>query len=296
MTSLPFYHIDVFTRVPFQGNPASVLVGAAAFEEPQMQAIAREIGLPGNGFVWPAAGEPRTFHLRLFTPQREVSLSGHTSLACAHALFSSMSSGEGAAPLTFRTRSAQLTVERQGGLLWLMLPLPSLRDYPGARRDIAAVLGLSVEAVRSDLPLQLSPENDLLIPVADDIEIGQVVPDVQAMAALGQQAGVRGFCVFSTRTRDPAAQVQSRFFAPHYGVPEDPATGSVHGPLALYLWRHGLVQPQGNVVALIGEQGEALGRPSRVHVAVALADNTPQRVRVGGEAVTVIRGYIPIAF
>lgn len=296
MTSLPFYHIDVFTRVPFQGNPASVLVGAAAFEERQMQAIAREIGLPGNGFVWPVAGEPRTVHVRFFTPQQEVRLSGHTSLACAHALFSSVPSGETPALLTFRTRLAQLTVERQGELLWLMLPLPSLRDYPGALRDIAAVLHLSVEAVRSDLPLQLSPENDLLIPLADDIEIGQVVPDVQAMAALGQRAGIRGFCLFSTRTRDPASQVQSRFFAPHYGVPEDPATGSVHGPLALYLWQYGLVQPQGNVVVLVGEQGEALGRPSRVRVEVALAGNTPRHVRVGGEAVTVIRGYIHMAF
>jgi trans-2,3-dihydro-3-hydroxyanthranilate isomerase len=292
MTALTFYHIDVFTRVPFQGNPASVLVGAAAFEERQMQAIAREIGLPGNGFLWPVAGEARTFHLRFFTPRQEVSLSGHTSLACAHALFSSMSSGEAPALLTFRTRSAQLTVERQDGFLWLTLPLPSLRDYPGALRDLAAALHLSVEEVRADIPLQLSPENDLLIPLADSRELGQVVPDVQAMAALGQQAGIRGFCLFTTRTRDPASHVQSRFFAPHYGVPEDPATGSVHGPLALYLWQHGLVQPQGNAVVLVGEQGEAIGRPSRVRVEVALEDNTPRHVRVGGEAVTVIQGHI----
>jgi PhzF family phenazine biosynthesis protein len=64
---LPFYHIDVFTRVPYQGNPASVLVGTAAFAEQQMQAIAREIGLPGNGFVWPVPGEPDTFHLRFWS-------------------------------------------------------------------------------------------------------------------------------------------------------------------------------------------------------------------------------------
>jgi len=90
---LPFYHIDVFTRVPYQGNPASVLVGTAAFAEQQMQVIAREIGLPGNGFVWPVPGELDTFHIRFFTPQREVSLSGHTSLACAHALGSTASAG-----------------------------------------------------------------------------------------------------------------------------------------------------------------------------------------------------------
>ena len=108
-----------------------------------MQAIAREIGLPGNGFVWPVAGEPRTFHLRFLTPQQEGSSSSRTSSACAHALFSAVSSGEAPALLTFRIRLAQLTVERQDGFLWLTLPLPSLRDYPGALRDIAAVLHLS---------------------------------------------------------------------------------------------------------------------------------------------------------
>src|SRR4029453_10153475 len=115
-------------------------------------------------------------------------------------------------------------------------------------------------------PLQLSPENDLLIPLAEGIEMAQVMPDVRALAALGQGAGIRGFCLFTTRTRDPASHAHSRFFAPHYGVPEDPATGSVHGPLALYLWQYGLIQPQGNVVSLVGEQGEAINRPSRVRV------------------------------
>jgi trans-2,3-dihydro-3-hydroxyanthranilate isomerase len=120
----------------------------------------------------------------------------------------------------------------------------------------------------------LSPEKDLLIPLADSVEMAQVTPDVRALVALGQRMGIQGFCLFTTRTRDPASHVQSRFFAPHYGVPEDPATGSVHGPLALYLWRYGLLQPHGQVVSLVGEQGEAIGRPSRVRVEVALRDST----------------------
>jgi trans-2,3-dihydro-3-hydroxyanthranilate isomerase len=292
---LPFYHIDVFTRVPYQGNPASVLVGTAAFEEQQMQAIAREIGLPGNGFVWPVPGEPDTFHIRFFTPQQEVSLSGHTSLACAHALVCAAPAGVSRSTLTFWTRSARLIVEQQEAYLWLTLPLPRLQDYPGSPHDVVAGLNLSVTDLRPGFPLQLSPENDLLIPLAEGIELAQVMPDVRALAALGQGAGIRGFCLFTTRTRDPASHVHSRFFAPHYGVPEDPATGSVHGPLALYLWQYGLIQPQGNVVSLVGEQGEVINRPSRVRVEVALRGNMPHQVRVGGETVTVIQGHINMA-
>jgi trans-2,3-dihydro-3-hydroxyanthranilate isomerase len=292
VATFPFYHIDVFTQVPYQGNPASVLVGSTAFADRQMQTIAREIGLPGNGFVWPAAGEGQAFHSRFFTPQQEVSLSGHTSLACAHAILSTMSSEELPATVTLRTRTAVLTVQRQATRLWLTLPLPSLRSYAGAVRDLATVLRLTGRDIRQDLPLQLSPENDLLIPLGDGVEITQVVPDLQAMATLGRREGLRGVCVFTTRTRDPTVQVHSRFFAPHYGVPEDAATGSVHGSLAVYLWRYGLVQPRGSLVALVGKQGEVLGRSSRVHVEVLLKGGTPQQVRVGGEAVTVMSGTL----
>jgi trans-2,3-dihydro-3-hydroxyanthranilate isomerase len=294
MPSLPFYHIDVFTQVPYQGNPASVLVGSTAFDDRQMQMIAREIGLPGNGFVWPAPGERHAFHIRFFTPQQEVSLSGHTSLACAHAILSTGSSGMLPATVTLRTRTALLTVRRQDTRLWLTLPLPGLRSYAGEVGDLATVLELTVQDIRQDLPLQLSPENDLLIPLGDRVEITQVVPDLQAMATLGRREGLRGFCLFTTLTRDPTVQVHSRFFAPHYGVPEDPATGSVHGPLAVYLWRCGLVQPRGSLVALVGQQGEVLGRSSRVHVEVVLAGGTPQQVRVGGEAVTVMYGTLEL--
>jgi PhzF family phenazine biosynthesis protein len=292
MSSLSFYHIDVFTQVPYQGNPASVLVGSTAFDDRQMHIIAREIGLPGNGFVWPAPEERQAFHIRFFTPQQEVSLSGHTSLACAHAILSTGSSAGLPATVTLRTRTARLTVQRQARRLWLTLPLPSLRSYAGAVHDLASVLQLRGQDIRQDLPLQLSPENDLLIPLGNTVDITQVVPDLQAMATLGRREGLRGFCLFTTLTRDPTVQVHSRFFAPHYGVPEDPATGSVHGPLAVYLWRCGLVQPRGSIVALVGKQGEVLGRSSRVHVEVVLAGGTPQQVRVGGEAVTVMSGTL----
>jgi trans-2,3-dihydro-3-hydroxyanthranilate isomerase len=294
MPSLPFYHIDVFTQVPYQGNPASVLVGSTAFDDRQMRMIAREIGLPGNGFVWPAPGERQAFHSRFFTPQQEVSLSGHTSLACAHAILSTGSSAGLPATVTLRTRTARLTVQRQDARLWLTLPLPSLRSYAGAVRDLATVLQLTGQDIRQDLPLELSPENDLLIPLGDRVEITQVVPDLRAMAALGRREGLRGFCVFTTVTRDPTVQVHSRFFAPHYGVAEDAATGSVHGPLAVYLWRCGLVRPRGSLVTLVGKQGEVLGRSSRVHVEVVLAGGIPRQVRVGGEAVTVMSGTLEL--
>jgi predicted PhzF superfamily epimerase YddE/YHI9 len=207
--SLPFYHIDVFTQVPYQGNPASVLVGSTAFADRQMQRIAREIGLPGNGFVWPAPGERHAFHIRFFTPQQEVSLSGHTSLACAHAILSTGTSGVLPATVTLRTRTALLTVQRQDTRLWLTLPLPSLRSYAGAVRDLATVLHLTGQDLRQDLPLQLSPEHDLLIPLGDGVEITQVVPDLQAMATLGRRRAPGVLSLHHPHARPDSAGAQS---------------------------------------------------------------------------------------
>src|SRR5215475_9859854 len=155
MPSVPFYHIDVFTQVPYQGNPAGVLVGSTAFEDRQMQMIACELGLPGHGFVWPIPGKRHAFKIRFFTPQQEVSLSGHTSLACAHAILSTGSPGVLPATVTLRTRTARLGVQKQDKRLWLTLPLPNLRNYAGAVRDLATVLQLTVPDIRQDLPLQL---------------------------------------------------------------------------------------------------------------------------------------------
>ncbi len=294
-----FFHIDVFTRVPGQGNPAAVVVGAGAIPDTEKQMIARELGLPGTGFLWSDpdwsdAEEPNTFRVRFFTPTREVGLSGHTTLASAHAFFSTLGEDLPLDALRFRTRSETLTVEREGAWRWLTLPPPALAPYGGALREVCQALGLGEDDLRSGVPLELSREHDLLIPLSPETDIGRVTPDPRALAAIGVREGIRGFCLFTTKTLDPTSALHARFFAPHWGIPEDPATGSVQGPLALSLWKHELIQPRGPVLSLSSEQGDAIGRPSRLKVELSFAGAELARVRVGGEAVTVIEGTLTL--
>jgi trans-2,3-dihydro-3-hydroxyanthranilate isomerase len=90
---------------------------------------------------------------------------------------------------------------------------------------------------------------------------------------------------------DPGSSTHCRFFAPHYGIPEDPVTGSVHSSLGVWLLAAGLLPAGG---AFTAEQGDGLGRPGRLRVAVESAAGQP-RARVGGRAVTVLDGRIALA-
>ncbi len=191
-----FFHIDVFTRVPGQGNPAAVVVGAGAIPDREKQMIARELGLPGTGFLWSDpdrsdAEEPNTFRVRFFTPEREVSLSGHTALASAHAFFSFLGEDLPLDALRVRTRSETLTVERDGAWLWLTLPPPALAPYGGAPREVCQALGLGEDDLRRGVPLELSREPDLLIPLSPETDIGRVTPDPRALVAKGSRLWIK---------------------------------------------------------------------------------------------------------
>ena len=290
--SLPFCHVNVFTPVPFAGNPAGVICGSRAFRDEEMLLLAREIGLPGNGFIWPADTRPGEFHARFFTPVREVSLSGHTALACSHVILAELEAGASLSSVTLLTRTSRLTVVREEGKLWLTMPLPTLRDFPRSRGEAAEVLDLKPSALREGLPLQLTPENDLLIPLAEVDTVLRITPNSAAVADFGKRVGVRGLFPFGLESREDEVRTYSRFFAPHFGIPEDIATGSVHGPLMIYLWRNGLIEAHDGQAAFVGRQGEALGRGSRLYVDLQVTEQAPQRVRVGGEVVTVLKGAI----
>jgi PhzF family phenazine biosynthesis protein len=105
-----------------------------------------------------------------------------------------------------------------------------------------------------------------------------------------------GVCVFTLETKDKYSSVHSRFFAPNYGINEDPVTGSANGPLGFYL--HKYVLPAGYPVAcrempdggmeFIGEQGDDIQRAGRVKIRLRLKQNTVEDISIAGEAVTIM--------
>lgn len=260
--TIPIVQVDAFTSEPFAGNPAAVCVLDAPRDERWMQHVAREMNLAETAFLHPVDDG---FSLRWFTPVVEVDLCGHATLASAHVLWET-----GRLPRTatarFHTRSGLLTAARQDG--WTELDFPATPDA-----EAVPPSGL-VEAVGST-PLYVGRSMfDFLLELESEEAVRAVAPDFPRLRAFP----ARGVVV-TARSASPDADFVSRYFAPAFGIDEDPVTGSTHCCLGPF-WSRRLGRS-----SFVARQLSARGGVVRVTV-------DGDRVRLGGQAVTVLRGEL----
>jgi len=213
MTSIPFFQVDAFADRPLTGNPAAVMPLESWLDESVMQAIAAENNLAETAFTVPTDRDDADYELRWFTPESEVPLCGHATLASGHVLIHSD-------PVRFSTKSGILIVSRRDDLLELDLPVPNLREVHEA--DLTEALGLP------DAPAWLADGcNDAaVIELADEAAVRAVRPDFRALKSIHRMAVVTA--------RGKTEDVVSRVFVPYLGVDEDPVTGSAHAALTAY--------------------------------------------------------------
>lgn len=250
--------VDSFTAEPFRGNPAGVVLLTEPRDASWMQLVATELKHSETAFVDLTGGEDGPIPLRWFTPGVEVDLCGHATLAAAHVL-----GGE----RTFTTRSGELHC-RPGKGATITMDFPADRPEPLELDLTEALPGVTIEAV-------LRGRDDVLVRIADIDELRALEPDMTLIARI-EARGV----VVTTHGTDGADFV-SRCFYPATGVPEDPVTGSAHCLLASY-WSAELGHND-----LLGHQLSARGGV----VAVSVEGD---RVRLGGEAVTVAEGTLAV--
>ncbi|HET8632040.1 MAG TPA: PhzF family phenazine biosynthesis protein [Thermomicrobiales bacterium] len=258
----PITQVDAFAATPFAGNPAAVCLLAAPRDAPWLQQVAREMNLSETAFL---VRRDDGFDLRWFTPAVEVDLCGHATLASAHVLWEEghLAPGERA---RFHTRSGLLTAGREGDWIWLDFPAEPPAPTP-APADLARALGAA--------PVWVGKNRfDYLVEVATEADVRALRPDFGLLAAIP----ARGFIVTS-RAAGTEYDFVSRFFGPAVGVNEDPATGSAHCCLAPF-WAARLGRDE-----LTGYQASARGGVVRVR-------NRGDRVEIGGQAVTVLRGEL----
>ena len=285
---------DIFTERPFAGNPAAAVLDAGRLDEAAMQRIAAEMLVPGTAFVSAATQAGADWRLRMFTPKREVGYSGHTALCGTHALVESgRLPGERVAYDT-PTGLLRVDVERGDGRvqMWLEPPLPACRPFEGDLGETLDTLGLPRAAVGGWARPVVTPDQDLLVPVRDLAALRAIEPDMRRLAALRAPQHARGVCAISRETVDRGSASHCRFFAPHYGIPEDIVTGSVHSALGVWLLEAGALPAGDGRVVFTAEQGDGLGRPGRLQVELTVAGGHATRVRVGGRAVTVLTGRL----
>lgn len=262
---ITLYQVDAFTATPFSGNPAGVCLLPAAADPAWMAAVAKETGLPATAFVH-ADGD--RFGLRWFTVTSELELCGHGTLASSHVLYESGRVARGE-PIHFQSRGGPLTASTQDG--WIELDFPATPEH-----EIATPPGLA-EALGVDVRYVGRGRFDCLVEVADEAAVRALRPDFVRLRAVD----ARGIIVTS-RSQTPARDFVSRFFAPSVGINEDAVTGSAHCCLAPY-WSAKL-----NKRALVAQQISTRGGVLKLRL-------DGDRVRIAGQAVTVIRGELQAA-
>src|SRR5688572_15019571 len=221
---LPLYQLDAFTDRLFAGNPAAVCPLPRWLPDATMQAIAAENNLSETAFL---VAEGVDFGLRWFTPEVEVDLCGHATLAAAKVVLERLRPG--AASVRFRSQSGPLAVARARDAAnaadWLELDFPA---RPAAPSDAPAARLAALRAGLGGAPLEVrSSVRDHLVVYGSEAEVAALRPDSAALAELGRA----GFIATA-----PGAECDfvSRFFAPAFGIDEDPVTGSAHCVLAPY--------------------------------------------------------------
>ena len=212
--------IDAFASAPFKGNPACVVEPLDAWPDTAwMQALAAENNQAETAFLLKTE-DPARFGLRWFTPTLEAPLCGHATLAAAHMLFNEL--GATAELLRFDTLSGELTVRRAGERLEMNFPA----DPP---REVAAPPGLA-EAL-GVTPVEVLAGAYLIAVLEDEAAVRGLNPDLMALKKIGEGVATGGpgqTIVVALADPDSSYDVVSRFFAPGFGIPEDPATGSAH--------------------------------------------------------------------
>lgn len=257
--AVPVVWVDAFCDRPFGGNPAAVCLLERPAPEEAMQSLAFEFGLSETAFAWPVGDG---YSLRWFTPVAEVDLCGHATVATAHALVATGRVPGG--PVRFRTKSGVLTAELATGRV--VLDLPADPPVP-VERPAAIAAGWPVQATwagRFDLVVEL--------PDADAV---RAVCASDAAAAASQYRGV----IVTAPGPEGEADYVLRFFAPAVGVAEDPVTGSAQCTLGPH-WSARLCRDELRALQLSARGGA---------LSVTVAGD---RVRVGGQAVTVLEGSV----
>ncbi|HEY1112408.1 MAG TPA: PhzF family phenazine biosynthesis protein [Chitinophagaceae bacterium] len=262
MMTLPIYQADAFTDKLYGGNPAAVCPLPEWLPDETMQKIAAENNLAETAFFVPKGHE---YALRWFTPELEIDLCGHATLATAHIIFSHL--GYQADVVNFHTMKAgMLTVSRQQDLYTL--------NFPARIAEPAQAPAGLIEALGGPAPVEILRARDYMVVYEKESDILALKPDFAALSK------VDGIGVIVTAKGDSCDFV-SRFFAPGAGIPEDPVTGSAHCNLIPY-WADRLKKNELHAFQVSSRRGELWCKYEG------------DRVLMSGKAVTYLKGEIYI--
>lgn len=285
--------LNAFTQAPHGGNPAGVVLEAAHLTETHMQTIARLIGYSETAFVLPSTQAPR--RLRFFTPNGEVDLCGHATIATYTLLWKHGKIGLGTTYHELKAGILAVAVETDGRVVMhqtqpefgTIVPAEMAARILNIPAEWITQTGLQPQVVSTGL-------RDIFVPLDSRTHLWAIEPNFDMMRMFNQETQTGGFHVFTLDTLDPEATAHCRNFSPLYDINEEAATGSSSGALACYLWHNGLVAAE-ELTGMVFEQGNVMQRPSHIGAGLRLSNGAIEAVWITGQAIEVGQRQIVLA-
>jgi trans-2,3-dihydro-3-hydroxyanthranilate isomerase len=281
VTRYEYRLVDVFTDKAFAGNPLAVFREPGKLDAMMMQSIAKELHLSETTFVLPPSSSAADHRVRIFTPDAELPFAGHPTLGTAFVLADGKDG-----TMRLEEGVGVIRVMLREGLVQMEQPLPTFTGTTITRKAAAEALGLAVEEVRNDVPIQMGSSGlpYLFVPLSNMKAVRR------ARRPSGLDANVYVFAMSAERS---GSHVHGRMFDQGLGIGEDPATGSAQGPLGAYIVAHELVQAA-PTTRIRSEQGFEIGRPSILDIEVDRVGAAITAVRVGGGCVPIGGGWLDL--
>ena len=276
-----FRQVDVFTEVPYLGNPVAVVLDGDGLTTAQMQAIATWTNLSETTFVCSPTDAQADYRLRIFCPANEMRFAGHPTIGSAHAMLSA-----GFVP----KREGELVQECGVGLVRMKFGDDGIRiklpeaQFRAVDQEVRAAVEQAVDASLLEAPVIVDLGVAWLTgQVASGELLRSLAPDMPGIAAAARRAGANGITIFAL----DGETVEVRSFAPHEGTPEDPVCGSGNGAVAYYL------RERRGPVDYRARQGRCLGRDGHLTITYGSGGGDGGgAIWLGGRAVNCIEGSI----
>src|SRR5436305_9386082 len=298
-----FVQLDVFTQTPLAGNPLAIFPDTGELTDAEMQALAREMNLSETTFILPrdAATEGREGKkVRIFTVEQELPFAGHPTLGTALYLYASESTKPaeitldlkaGKIPVRFTPKSENSSANRVDGQVFgEMRQRDPEFGTPLSRDDVARVIGIAVDEISSEWPIQpvSTGLTFTIVPFRNRQTLSDLKLSYIQAAEFLRNTGANFFYFLCPERREARLEAQARMF--FYGG-EDPATGSAAGCAASWMIQHGVAESDEQIMI---RQGIECRRPSEMYVRATREEGRVTDVRVGGYAVEMLRGTVAL--
>ncbi len=284
------YILSAFAKTREGGNAAGVVTNADSLSEEEMRRIAANLGFSETAFI--LHSNVADFKVRFFTPNEEVDLCGHATIAIFYALASLGLLKPGI--YKQETKAGILGVEiKEDNSVMMNQPVPVFSEIID-KNELAESLNIKASEMPDDLPVQVVSTGirDIMVPVKSISILNAIKPDMEKIKKISRKYNAVGYHVFSLESLH-GAYANCRNFAPLYDIPEESATGTSNGALGCYLYHYGKINNE-QATNIVFEQGYSMKKPSEILVSLKTKENEILEVKVGGIAMNLTLSEVEV--